>query len=143
MSSVPNSRLKAPGFVQQRVEDAAAAFEPVNLLCHRVLVALHEHPFVQLRRAILGGQQHAVARPGEAPVAFVDVDAEIQGREARYLPELLGDELIERNRIAETALEGSARGGQQAVVGAVSARDTRVREPAEDREIAAEFGQER
>ena len=77
---------KALGFVQQCVEDAAAAFEPVNLLCYRFFVALHEHPFVQLRRAILGGQQHTVARPGEAPVAFVDVDAEIQCRESRHLP---------------------------------------------------------
>ena len=118
-------------------------FEPVNLLRHRVLVALHEHSFVQLRRAILGRQQHAVARPGEAPVALVDVDPEVQGRESRHLPEFLGDELVERNRIAETAFKGAARGGQQAVVGAVSARDAGMREPAEDREIAAEFAQSR
>jgi len=43
---------EAPGLVQQDVEDAAPAFEPVNLLRHRVLVALHEHPFVELRRAV-------------------------------------------------------------------------------------------
>ena len=140
MSSRSQFTTEAPGFVQQCIEDAAAAFEPVNLLCHCVLVALHEHPFVQLRRAILGRQQHPVARPGQAPVAFVDVDAEVQGREARHLPEFLGDELIERNRIAEAALKSAARGGQQTVIGAVSARDTGMREPAENGEVTAEFG---
>ena len=109
--------------------------------CHRLLVTLHEHAFVQLRCAVLGGQQHTVARPGEASIAFVDVDAEVQCREPRHLPEFLRDELVERNRIAEAAFEGAARGGQQAVVGAVSAGDAGVREPAEDGEVAAEFGE--
>ena len=92
---------------------------------------------------ILGRQQHAIARPGKAPVAFIDVDPEVQGREASHLPQFLGDELVERNRITETALEGAARGGQQTVVGAVSTRDTGMRKPAEDREITAELGKRR
>ena len=79
----------------------------------------------QGRRAVLGGQQHAIARPGEAAVRFVDVHAEVQRREARELAELFRGELVERDLIAKAALGRPARGGKKAVLRAVAAVDVR------------------
>ena len=102
---------------------------------------MDEHLAEQRRGAVLGGQQHAVARPGEAAVRLVDVHAEVERGKSRHLAELLGGELIERDLIAEAALRRAARGGEEAVLGAVPAVHAGMREAAEDREVVAELGQ--
>jgi len=65
-----------------------------------------------LGRAIFGREQDAIAGPGEAAVALVDVDAEVERGEAGDGAELFGDELVKRDGVPEAALEGAARGGE-------------------------------
>ena len=131
----------ALGVVEQGVQDAAAFLETVELPGHLDGIALEEHPSEEGGGAVFGRQEDAVAGPGEAAVGFVDIDPEVERREARDLPEFLGGELIQGDLVTEAALGRSPCGGQEAVLGAVSAGDVRMGEAAEDREVVAEGGQ--
>ena len=80
--------------VEQGVEDTAALFEAVELLLHRRGIALDKHFPKQCGRAVLSGQENAVACPGEATVRFVDVHAEVQCGKTGVLPKVFGGKLI-------------------------------------------------
>ena len=126
--------------IEQRVEDAAAFIERVELPFHRSWIALQEHASKQGRSAVLGGQQNAIACPGETAVRFVDVHAEVQRGESRELAELFNRELVERDLIAKPALRRSACGSEEAVLRAVTAIHIRMRHAAEDAELSLHLG---
>ncbi len=104
---------ETPGLAEQGIEDAAVFFEAMELLLHRGGVALHEHLLKQGRRAVFSRQQHTISRPGKAAVGLLDVDAEIERREARHLTEFFRRELIQRDTVAKARLECAARRDQE------------------------------
>lgn len=130
--------LEAADVIAHGVEDAATILEAFERGGSLIGIALDEHFAKQGRWAVLGGQQHAIACPGEAAVGLVDVHAEVQRRKTRLLTELLGGVLIKRDAVAEAAARRVACGGEEAVLRAVTACDGWMREAAEDGEVASE-----
>ena len=130
--------LEAADVIAHGVEDAAAILKAFERGGSLFGIALDEHFAKQGRWAVFGGQQHAIAGPGEATVRLVDVHAQVQRGKARLLTELFRRELIERNAVAEATARRIACGGEEAVLRAVTACDGWMREAAEDGEVASE-----
>ncbi|MEY4483420.1 MAG: hypothetical protein RL693_872 [Verrucomicrobiota bacterium] len=127
--------------IHQRVENAAAFVEGIELSLHGLGITLEEHATEQGRGAVLGRQQHAVAGPGETTVRLVDVHAEVQRRKTRELTKLLHCILVERDLVAKPALGRSTGGGEKTVLRAVSAVHIGVRHAAVDAELVPHLGQ--
>ena len=77
---------------------------------------------------------HAGPRPRQAAAA---VDRQRQRREPRQRADPLGDELVERDRVAERTAGRVRGGGQEGDVRRVAAVHVRVRHAAEDGEVVA------
>ena len=127
--------------VQERIEDAAAFVELLELFFHGGGIALDEHAAEECWGAVFCGEEDAIACPGEAAVGLVDVDTEVQRWIAGLLAELFRDVLIEGDLIAEAALGRAACGGEEAVFGAVAAVHIRMGHAAEEGELVADFGE--
>src|SRR5262249_8227881 len=88
-------------------------------------------------RAFIAGNQHARAGPSQAAVALDRIDAQIERGETRQMADPFGDELVERDRVAEAAAGGMWRCRQKTNIRRVTAIDIRVPHAAEDGEVIA------
>ena len=130
-----------PRFVDGGVEDAATLGEATATLGHLLGRAGHEQPLVDPRRPIFGGHEHAVARPGEAAVDLVDVDAEVERWESRLVADRCRGELIERDGVAKSTPGRPARGGEKTVLRRMPPPDPRMGEATDDGEVVAPAGE--
>ena len=84
----------------------------------------------------VGRNQRAAARPGQAEAFF----RKRQAAEAGLVADVLGRDLIERNRIAESAANFRMRSrGEKAVDRIVAGADLRMREAGDHAEVVAEI----
>src|SRR6185369_12008997 len=95
------------------VEHTLAVREPAGLCLHFIGTAIEEEPREHARRPAFGGDGGTAACPRQAePFA-----RQRQARKPRFAAEVLGRELIERNRVPEAGSPLGMRGcGEEAVV---------------------------
>ena len=123
-----------PGLVEYEVENARAAFDlgqPSGRLLGRVG---QEEPAVDLRGLLLRRDEDAVSRHGEESVVPL-TDGQHQRLKPCRIAELLGGELIDRDRVAEGHAPRVAGPRQKHLLTAVAARHVWMRHAAQDREI--------
>ena len=125
------------GLAAHGVQDALAELETAFLRLHFGLGAAHEHLAEDLGGALFGRDHHAAGGPGKTAGAPRAIDAEGHRREAREVADALGHELVEGDRVAETAAARMRSRGQEAVVGRVTAVDVRMGDAGEDAEVVA------
>ena len=134
-SSVPRSDRSDFGLIADVVEDAAAVFEAAHLGLDFVGAAFEEQPGEHLRRRVVRRHDRPGAGPGQAePFA-----RQGQAGEARLAADVLGRELVERDRVAKAGPARARHAGQEAGRGLVGEPRThpRMRQPGDDREIVA------
>ena len=135
-SSVPRSDRRRVGLVADVVEDAPAVLEAAHLGLDFVGPAVEEQPGEHLRRR--GVRRHE--RPGPGPRQAGALARQGQAGEARLAADVLGRELVERDRVAKAGPARARHAGQEAGRGLVGEprAHPRVRQPGDDREIVAE-----
>ena len=129
--------LQLPGLAGDGIEDALAAVELAHLRLHLGRRALHKEALEDVRHLFLARDEHAGAGPGQAAYALFDVHAKRERREAGAVADPLGDILVERDRVAESAAAGMRRRRQETDVRRMPAVHVGMRNPAEYREILA------
>src|SRR5439155_10162984 len=92
-------------------------------------------------RFFLAGNQHARTGPGKAALPLLNVDAQGERREPRFVPDALRDILIERDGVAKSTAARMRRRREEADVRRVTAIDIRMPDTAENREILPMFFQ--
>ena len=129
-----------PCLVEYEVEDARPAFDlrqPSGRLLGRV--GQKELP-VDLRGLLLGGDEDAVSRHGKQAVVPL-ADCQNQRLKPGGVAELLGGDLIDRDRVAEGHAPRIAGPRQKYLLAAVAARHVRMRHAAQNREIVAQVAE--
>ena len=133
----PDAGFEAAGLIGDGIHDALAKREPTRLGLHLFLRAGYEH-FAEHRGGLLfRWNQHASARPGKAALPLRNVHTQGQRRKPRLIPQALGRILVERNRVAKTAVARMGSGGQEAVVRRMPGVHVRVHNTREHGEIVA------
>ena len=132
-----DAALQGLRLVGHGIEDATAELQLAHLVRLLRLGPLDEEMAEDFRSLLIARDEHAGAGPRKTAHALLDVDAEVQGREPRQMPDALGDVLVERDGVAEAAAARMRRGGEEAVVRRMPAVHVRMRHAAEDGQVVA------
>ncbi len=133
--SRPDLSIEAAGTIGRGVEHAASLAQLLDAGGDFAGLTLEEHLLEHKRGSVLRGDHHSGPGPGKAQ--RLGADSQIQIGQPRGSANFLGRELIERNRIAKTALTGMRRRGEKDSIGFMSTIDAGMREAGEDGEVLA------
>src|SRR5204863_4649106 len=116
------------------IEDAAAVFESAHLALDFVGSTFEKQAGEYFGRRIICGNERSGASPGETTRALA---RQRKAGKARLCPDVIGGDLIERNRVAKAGSPGSGNSGEK--TGRSLVRKTRaharMRQTGDDREV--------
>ena len=130
-----DAALHAFGVFEHRIEHATSFAQPLDLRLLFFGTPLDEHVAEQARRLLDAENSYAACRYGNAAAAEGEI------AEPSLQADLLGGQLIERNRIAKIRRAGVRRAGEPSLVGRVAAIDIGVRRAGDHGEVFAQIGE--